>query len=249
METFGHCGYTLSRESVSEICLYGCVCTCVWYVILIVLFGIKYITHLTPWNLNSGTGLICTAILNTNCKVPMLRAQLRNQQPNVSKCSCVSNLHQITFNYRPQRSCGQGNVFTGVCLSTGGEGVCLSACWDAMPPWVQGDPPGTRETPWDQGDPPRTRETPQDQGDPPGPGRPPPDQGDPPGPGRLPRPGRPPRDQADPPGTRHTPRDQADSPRKQTPAYRLQAAGTHPTGMHSCFFVNFHQHEYSHGNY
>ena len=41
--------------------------------------------------------------------------------------------------YRPQRSCGQGNVFTGVCLSTGGEGVCLSACWDAIPPrdgWI-----------------------------------------------------------------------------------------------------------------
>ena len=36
--------------------------------------------------------------------------------------------------YRPQQSCGQGNVFTGVCLSTGGEGVCLSACWDAIPP-------------------------------------------------------------------------------------------------------------------
>ena len=54
---------------------------------------------------------------------------------------------RITF-YRTQRSCGQGNVFTGVCLSTGG-GICLSACWDAIPP------PGTRQTP-------------------PGPGRPPP---------------------------------------------------------------------------
>ena len=42
-----------------------------------------------------------------------------------------------------------------------------------------------------------------------------------------------------PPGTRHppeqtTPWDQS-PPRKQTPANGLRAAGTHPTGMHSCF--------------
>ena len=36
-----------------------------------------------------------------------------------------------------------------------------------------------------------------------------------------------------PPGTRPpTP------PGKQTPAYGLRAAGTHPTGMHSCFVIN-----------
>ena len=94
--------------------------------------------------------------------------------------------------YRPQRSCGQGNVFTGVCLSTGGEGVCLSACWDATPP---------------------------DQADPP------------PGPGRSPQTRQTPPDQADPPRTRQTP------PGKQTPAYGLRVAGTHPTGMHSCYEV------------
>ena len=60
-----------------------------------------------------------------------------------------------------------------------------------------------------QGDPPR-------QGEPP---PPPPDQADTPP------------DQADtPPRTRQTP-----PPRKQTPEYGLRAAGTHPTGMHSCF--------------
>ena len=32
--------------------------------------------------------------------------------------------------YRPQRSCGQGNVFTAVCDSVHRGGVCLSACWD-----------------------------------------------------------------------------------------------------------------------
>ena len=38
--------------------------------------------------------------------------------------------------YRPQRSCGQGNIFTPVCHSfcSWGEGVCLSACWDTTPP-------------------------------------------------------------------------------------------------------------------
>ena len=42
------------------------------------------------------------------------------------------NLHQMEkiYYYRPQRSCGQGNIFTGICLSTEGSvlspGVVLS---------------------------------------------------------------------------------------------------------------------------
>ena len=64
---------------------------------------------------------------------------------------------------------------------------------------------------------------------------PPRDQAPPPHP---PGPGRPPRDQAPPPHPtpdQTPPRDLADSPPgKQTPAYGLRAAGTHPTGMHSC---------------
>ena len=45
-----------------------------------------------------------------------------------------------------------------------------------------------------------------------------------------PKPGRPPppREQTPPGPGRHP-------PGKQTPAYGLRAAGTHPTGMHSCF--------------
>ena len=31
----------------------------------------------------------------------------------------------VVYFYRPQRSCGQGNIFTGVCLSTGGRGGLL----------------------------------------------------------------------------------------------------------------------------
>ena len=95
--------------------------------------------------------------------------------------------------YRPQRSCGQGNVFTGVCLSTGGGGClpqCMLGCHTL--PRDQGDPPagpgrphGTRETPPGPGRPPR------DQADtPPGPGRPPHGTREtPPGPGRHPPPG------------------------------------------------------------
>ena len=61
------------------------------------------------------------------------------------------------------------------------------------------------------------------------------DQADPPPPG----PGRhPPRTRQTPP-IRQIPPDQADPPPKQTPAYGLRAAGTHPTGMHSCRWCNY----------
>ena len=74
---------------------------------------------------------------------------------------------------------------------------------------------------------------------PPGSDTTPPDQADPHGPGKHPHPpgpGRHPPDQADtPPRTRQTP------PREQTPAYGLRAAGTHPTGMHSCLFLQRHR--------
>ena len=43
--------------------------------------------------------------------------------------------------YRPQRSCGQGNVFTGVCDSVDRWGVCLSACWDTKHPPGADTPP------------------------------------------------------------------------------------------------------------
>ena len=65
--------------------------------------------------------------------------------------------------------------------------------------------------------------------------------GIPPGPGRPPRSRHPPPQEQTPPGSRHPPWEQTPPgpgrppPRKQTPAYGLRAAGTHPTGMHSCF--------------
>ena len=62
------------------------------------------------------------------------------------------------------------------------------------------------------------------------------DQADtPPGQADTPRPGRPPG-----PG-RHLPPGPDRPPGKQTPEYGLRAAGTHPTGMHSCLEVNYSQ--------
>ena len=55
------------------------------------------------------------------------------------------------FNYRPQRSCGQGYVFTGVCDSVHRGGSAEN------PPPTRQTPPGTKENP-------------------PGPGRPPPEE-------------------------------------------------------------------------
>ena len=85
----------------------------------------------------------------------------------------------------------------------------------------------------------------------------PPSMETPPLPWRTPRHGEPPRDQTppgpDPPGTRPPPGpDPPDQtpPGKQTPAFGLRSAGTHPTGMHSCFVKNFSfiipQEEHSH---
>ena len=104
--------------------------------------------------------------------------------------------------YRPQRSCGQGYVFTRVCDSVHKGGG--SPGRENPPPRQGRTPPPhrTRETP-------RAGRTPLDQETPPGRENPPPTrQNPPPGPGR-------------PSG-------------KQTPEYGLRAAGTHPTGMHSC---------------
>ena len=102
--------------------------------------------------------------------------------------------------YRPQRSCGQGNVFTGVCLSTGGR---VSASVHAGMP----DPPRSGRPPWDQADTPWTRKTPpQDQADtPPDQADTPPDQAD------TPPDQTPPRDQADPPRPGRHPPDQAET--------------------------------------
>ena len=101
--------------------------------------------------------------------------------------------------YRPQRSC-EGYVFTGVCLSTGGEGVP-----DQVHPPRSRHPLRSRYTPLEQ--------TPPDQVHPLGQGTPPPwDQVHPPGPGTHPHWSRHPPDQVHPHPV-HTPWDQVHPPR------------------------------------
>ena len=174
---------------------------------------------------------------------------------------------------------GQGNIFTGVCLSTAGEG-CLPQCMLGYTPPEQTPPqPDTHtprpDTPPDQTPPSRPETSHPPRADPPGsrPPRPdtpsprtrdPPQSRHPPGAGPpqsrhpLPQtrhtPGpETPREQTPPPRsippwTRHPPRSRPPqtrppwsrhpSPGKQTSAYGQRAAGTHPTGMHSCWNMN-----------
>ena len=70
-------------------------------------------------------------------------------------------------NYRPQRSCGQGNIFTRVChsfCSQGGGG--LPQCMLGYHPSPGPDPPGSihpprdQTPPWDQTPPPHWDQTP-----------------------------------------------------------------------------------------
>ena len=70
-------------------------------------------------------------------------------------------LGSFFFHYRPQRSCGQGNIFTPVCHSVHGGGVSASVHAGIPPPRAdtpreQTPPPGSRHTPPEQ-TPPRSR--------------------------------------------------------------------------------------------
>ena len=111
--------------------------------------------------------------------------------------------------YRPQRSCGQGNIFAPFCHSVHKGGGCLPQC-------MLGYPPGA-DTPWEQTPP--QADTPWEQTPPPGADTP--LRADTPGSRHTPT------------GADSPPR--ADTPWEQTPAYGQWAANTHPTGMHSCW--------------
>ena len=120
----------------------------------------------------------------------------------------------------PATKLGQGYVFTGVCDSVHGGGVCLSACWDTTPP-LGADTPQSRH-------PLRSRHPRRSRHPPPGADTP---QADTPG-SRHPQ-------SRHPQGSRAPPR--ADTPQEQTPPsaehagrYGQCAGGTHPTGMQSC---------------
>ena len=72
--------------------------------------------------------------------------------------------------YRPQRSWAKV-IFSQACVKNsvhrGGEGVCVSACWDTPPGTRPPQPPDQADPPPDQ-TPPGTRHTPPRSGRPPG---------------------------------------------------------------------------------
>ena len=154
-----------------------------------------------------------------------------------------------------KRRSGQGNVFTGVCLSTEGwfpsmfhrshyQGVCLNPP-DADPPWLDTEPPWRQTSPG--GRPPGCRplpplwmQTPWMQTHPlhadcpGGRGRTPPLEAvyelDPP-PRQSKNPTPPPPSTPYPTPVPSTP---YSTPPRDTTGYRQRSGGTHPSGMHSC---------------
>ena len=113
---------------------------------------------------------------------------------------------------------GQGNIFTSVCLSTGGEG-CLPQCMLGYTPWdqtptPQSRPPWGADTPPDQAHIPGSRHPPQTRHTPP--------EADTPGPGTPPRADTPPG--ADPPRTRPSPPPEQTSPREADCIIRLTSS-------------------------
>ena len=62
-------------------------------------------------------------------------------------CSYLNRSAEILVFLPAATKLGQDNIFTGVCLSTGRRGVCLSACWDIPLPPEQTPPSGSRHPP------------------------------------------------------------------------------------------------------
>ena len=116
-------------------------------------------------------------------------AALLKAQPSLELTKMLELSEDLLhYNYRPQRSCGQGNIFTPVCHSVHREGSASVHGGIPPPPSGADTPPGTKHPPGADPPPPTGPSTPLG---------------------------------------------------KQTPAYGLRAAGTHPTGMHTCCFVYF----------
>ena len=94
-------------------------------------------------------------VINTGVQIPHTAAQ----HTQVDLCPDTCRVNSIY--YRPQRSCGQGNVFTGVCHSFCSQGGLRRTPPRAgRPPQTRKNPPGTRENPPGRENPPQTRENP-----------------------------------------------------------------------------------------
>ena len=78
-----------------------------------------------------------------NHKNSLLNISVHAKSCPSRKCECA-RLVEYNLLLPAATKLGQGNIFTSVCLSTGGRGVCLSACWDIHPP---GEDPKGEQTP------------------------------------------------------------------------------------------------------
>ena len=106
--------------------------------------------------------------------------------------------------YWPQRSCGQGNIFTPVCHSFCSQGGCLPQCMLGYhTPWEQTHTPPGADTPIPQADTPQSRHPPG--ADPPRSRHPPPEQTPPNGAGTPPMEQAPPNGAGTPQWSRHPP--------------------------------------------
>ena len=127
-----------------------------------------------PWKHHShGISGVTWRIATRKTAIILLLSQKHKSNNGSRRYFCVGLFITSTaswwassVNYRAQRSCGQGNIFTPVCHSFCSQGgVCLSACWDTTPP-------NQIPTPPDQTPPPRA-DTPPDQTPTPGSRHPP----------------------------------------------------------------------------
>ena len=83
-------------------------------------------------------------------KVGTLNVDIHTNYMRAVYLSCfVLMTCRFKYIYRPQRSCGQGNIFRPVCHSVhrGGGGFCLSACWDTPLDTRPPPPPGADTLP------------------------------------------------------------------------------------------------------
>ena len=135
-----------------------------------------------------------------------------------------------TYYYWPQRSCGQGNIFTPVCHSVHrGEGVCLSACWDSTPQSRHTTP---EQTPPSRHPPPPWADTPQSRHPP---GADTPQAQTLPGGRHTPQSRHPPG--ADTSWSRHPPG--ADTPQEQTPPWEADSGIRSMSGRYASYWNAF----------
>ena len=96
------------------------------------------------WRSLNEVGNIGIVVLTRVCEKPDCYYNARNGSGNRQRNHNSANRRcWLGFSFLPAAtSCGQGYVFIRVCHSVNMGGVCLSACWDTIPP--EQTPAGSR---------------------------------------------------------------------------------------------------------